>query len=427
MFKKFAIAFLLFFGFFGQTILAQNIDFPLNINQYNFVNYDSNSIRYYGNTDNFLKFFSKVDSVVNFGKGQVNIVHIGGSHVQADAYTGQLRHNLQNLNGGQFAGRGLIFPYFLAKSNTPFGYKFDSYGNWETCRNVDRDRFCNLGMMGISAQTRDSISGLTFSFAPQFQFQYQFNSVRIYHRIDSFSFFIYLDSNLVRNKITNTIEGFTEFILTQYVDNLQINIQKTDSIQTDFELYGILPINPDPGVLVHNLGINGASTTSFLRCNKLEQQLKTINPDLIVFGLGINDAYGKNFNQDVFEINYDSLVARVRAANPDVAIIFSTNTDSYYKRKYINRNALLVQDAMQRLALRNDAAIWDMFEIMGGLNSIQSWKKVGLAKSDMVHFSREGYLLFGDLLTEALIKSWGNFLETGTIQNIYLQDGLIKN
>ncbi len=139
--------------------------------------------------------------------------------------------------------------------------------------------------------------------------------------------------------------------------------------------------------------------------------MKSIAPDLVIFGIGINDAYGKKFSQTRFEQNYDTLIARVKAANPNAAIIFATNNDSYYRRRYVNRNGIKVQESMYRLAKKHNAAVWDMFEIMGGLNSIVVWQKEYLAKRDRIHFTRTGYILLGDLLFDAIISDYGNYMQ----------------
>ena len=61
---------------------------------------------------------------------------------------------------------------------------------------------------------------------------------------------------------------------------------------------------------------------------------------------------------------------------------------------------------MKKLAENKNLAVWDMFDIMGGLNSIKEWEKNQLAKKDLIHLSYDGYNLIGDLLFDALIKSY---------------------
>ena len=400
---------------FPLFIKAQIGQYPFDISYYNFIQYDSNKVDFYGNSSYFQYFYQRLDSVINYGKGQINIVTIGGSHIQADIFTGQMRKRFQRLNGGQNAGRGYVFPYRFAHTNTPYGYFFRYTGNWESCRNVEKNKICNLGIGGIMAVTKDSISSVTLLFEPENDIKYDFNRIKIYHLCDSLAFDIRIDSSLIDSMIEVPERDYTEIFLTRYVDSIEIFFVKTDSLQTGFELYGMNLETDDPGIIYHNIGINGAATSSFLRCNRMEQQLSTIHPDLVIFGLGINDAYGRRFSQTAYERNYDSLVAIVRKANPHAAIIFTTNNDSYLYRRYVNRNGIKVQESMVTLAKNHDAAVWDMFEIMGGLNSIVYWNKTGLAKRDKIHFTRPGYILLGDLFFDAIMQSFGDYLQNGDV------------
>ena len=67
---------------------------------------------------------------------------------------------------------------------------------------------------------------------------------------------------------------------------------------------------------------------------------------------------------------------------------------------------------MEKLAVEYHAAYWDLFEIMGGLNSVKMWNYEGLAKRDMLHFTPAGYVLQADMLFKALQDSYGDYLET---------------
>ena len=72
----------------------------------------------------------------------------------------------------------------------------------------------------------------------------------------------------------------------------------------------------------------------------------------------------------------------------------------------MNTNGLVVQQAFMEMAKDYGAAVWDQFDVMGGLRSMQDWEKAGLAQKDKVHFTRDSYKLMGDLLYNALIKSY---------------------
>lgn len=390
---------------------SQYMQYPFEQSYYSMIRYDSNKLKIEGESTNFNTFNAKLAKLVSDGEGRINIVQYGGSHIQADVFSGESRIRFQSFEGGQNGGRGFVFPYRLAHTNTPYGYYFRYSGKWESCRNTQKKKNCNMGMAGISATTFDSLSSLTLLIEPNNDIDYNFNSIKIYHNTDSSSFEIMIDSNLWSTKKLFREEGYTEFHLKKYTDSLNINFVQLDSSQTHFQLFGMNIVNEYPGIVYHNMGINGAATSSFLRSNRMTKDLKSIKPDMVIFGIGINDAYGKNFHQNKFEKNYDSLVARVLEANPNCAIIFATNNDSYYRKRYVNRNGITVQESMYKLAKKHNAAVWDMFEIMGGLNSVVLWQRAHLSKRDKVHFTRTGYILLGDLLFEAIIENYGDYLQ----------------
>ena len=55
-------------------------------------------------------------------------------------------------------------------------------------------------------------------------------------------------------------------------------------------------------------------------------------------------------------------------------------------------------------------AYWDLYQIGGGTHSADLWKKNGLLRADGVHFTKEGYELQGNLLYEALIKGYNEYV-----------------
>jgi lysophospholipase L1-like esterase len=147
-----------------------------------------------------------------------------------------------------------------------------------------------------------------------------------------------------------------------------------------------------------------------LRCEDFERDLALIKPDLVIFGIGINDAAEKDFDKWIFKQNYKELIKIIQRVNPDCAMLFMTNNDSFKrikKNKYqVNENGLVAQQAFMEMGKKYNAAVWDQFDIMGGLNSMKEWEDAGLAKKDKVHFTNEGYRLLGDLLYNAFIDRY---------------------
>ena len=79
-------------------------------------------------------------------------------------------------------------------------------------------------------------------------------------------------------KIEDLYEGFTEYFFSTYQTDFQVKLSKTDSLQSKFVLYGFLFENDEPDIVYHAIGVNGASVPSYLRCEKLQEQLKILKP-----------------------------------------------------------------------------------------------------------------------------------------------------
>jgi len=384
---------------------------PHLLPEHDFVVYDSTDIRFYNDSSNYDTFFGKLDKLIFNGTGKVNVMQIGGSHIQADIWSDQLRKNFQTLAPSLNGGRGFLFPYRLAHTNNPYYYKCTSTGEWKGFRNSLLKQDTTWGVSGITAATMDSAATLKFYFRGENTPYYDFNSIKIFHNIEDTNYCIALISDTCSSIIVNEEIGYTEFILDHYVDSFEFNIYRTDTIASAFNLYGISLDNDDPGVIYTSVGVNGASTKSYLRCDLFPQQLKAIKPDLVIFCIGINDAYDPNFCENCYENNYDKIVKWIQKVNPNCEFLFVTNNDSYYKKRYPNKRVYGARDTMIRLANKHNSGMWDMFEVMGGLGSCVNWIKAGYAKKDKVHLTKDGYILIGDLMFSSIMKEYNKHLQ----------------
>ena len=385
---------------------------PHLLPELDFVVYDSTDIRFYNDSSNYDTFFGKLDDLIFNGTGKVNVMQIGGSHIQADIWSDQLRKNFQTLAPSLNGGRGFLFPYRLAHTNNPYYYKCTSTGEWKGFRNSLLKQDTTWGVSGITAATKDSAAMLKFYFRGDDTPYYDFNSIKIFHNIADTNYCIELISDTCSSIVINEEIGYTEFILDHYVDSFEFNIYSTDSVTSAFNLYGISLDNDDPGVIYTSVGVNGASTKSYLRCDLFTQHLKAVQPDLVIFCIGINDAYDPNFCENCYENNYDTIVKWIQKVNPNCEFLFVTNNDSYYKKRYPNKRVYGARDAMIRLANKHNSGMWDMFEVMGGLGSCVNWVKPGYAKKDKIHLTKNGYNLMGDLMFSSIMKEYNKHLQT---------------
>ena len=96
--------------FNGFNLLGQFLS-P-NTLQYPFIETQENDLKIYGNKV-WNQFFKKLDNQYSNGEDKINILHFGGSHIQADIWSNRMRTNFQHSSPYCNSGRGFIFPFRL--------------------------------------------------------------------------------------------------------------------------------------------------------------------------------------------------------------------------------------------------------------------------------------------------------------------------
>ncbi len=390
---------------FGQTVRK---DIP----ELEFARFDLNKIEFLGDSSAFEKAFAKMDAAVLSGSGSFRIMHIGGSHVQGGTFTRRLRNDLLAL-GGKDGGRGMVFPFTAAKTNTPSSYRSRYEGEWEATKNTTRELPRRLGLTGMAVSTTDSTASVRIVLKarnagaddPEFLFD-RLNVLGYSADGERFPVVVTNAGDTLQGT-RNEESSCWSFQLPEPQDSVKVAVAGTGG---ELTLTGIYLDNSSEGITVTGIGVNGAALPSYLRCEDFERDLKMVNPDMVILAIGVNDASGKNFSQDEFIARYKVLVQKVRAVNPDCALLFVSNNDTFKRvrrRGYlVNQNGLEAQEAFFRLCCDCGGGFWDMFGIMGGLGSMKKWEEASLAKRDKIHFTDEGYVILGDLLYNALMAKY---------------------
>lgn len=407
MIRTFVIAFLL-----GAASMQGQEHVESLALKYPFLDTAKNHIAYYGSEQALEGFFNKLDQAIFDFEGKVNIVHVGGSHVQGGMLSHTLRMHLGQLAPELNVERGFFFPHRLANTNMPRNIYIRKMGKWEGCRNSIPKNNCPWGFSGIDAITYDKDAGFILQSFMENEKPYRFNELRIFEHMASSTMQPF--SQPPPDSIAiDTVAGVRRWFFNEMIDSIVVHF---DSVQGDpqYILQGLQMVRPESGLVYHALGVNGAATKSFLRSENFVAQGKYVEPDLVIFGLGINDAYKPDnaWFPEEYGARYDTLVHWFREINPNCEFIFMTNNDSYYKRRTPNEHALDVVEQMKQLSKRHNAAVWDLFGVMGGLNSIAIWEEHRLAKADKIHFTSAGYRLNSDLLFWAIWEEYEKHLKT---------------
>ncbi len=353
----------------------------------------------------FLKLYQKMDEMQEGKKDRIYIAQMGGSHTQGGLWAEQLMNGFQGL--GNYTGGGIyVFPFKIVRSNTPSFYRSFGIGKWKRCRSAISKELCNnLGVSGMAAITNDSVSSFGFKLLATSNPK-SFNSLKVYHNFNSNFKMSLMDSTLKYQQIDFRENGYSEFVFENEIDSVLFKVLRLDTLQRDFVLRGMSAENRNRGFYYATLGVNGASTSSFLRCTEFQNDLKAIPPDMVIFCLGVNDTHDMNFTKERFIANYDSLVNQIKKVSPDCAFLFVTTTDNYIRRKTPNKRPIKAAEAAYELAEKHKGAVYDLYAVMGGYKSIYKWYRAGYASRDKVHFSGKGYRIIGTMMFDAIRRNY---------------------
>lgn len=180
-------------------------------------------------------------------------------------------------------------------------------------------------------------------------------------------------------------------------------------------IYGIA-LDGDSGVAVDNFPMRGSSGLGFEKIDRglLRVMVTKLNARLIIMQYGINVIPNPRTSYAFYERMFKAQLKALKAANPGVSILVIGPSDMSRKRgdQFVSYpNIPLIRDAMKNAAFANGCAFWDLYEAMGGENSMVGWvqSKPALAHLDYTHFSTRGARYVGEMLYEALMLEYERF------------------
>jgi len=420
------------------------------------------------NPKSIASFLQKLYALEKTHSGKINIVHIGDSHIQADLMTNKVRKNLQAVFGN--GGRGLVFPHSLARTNGSWDIKFSSNGSWDNHRIVSQIDGSKVGLSGIALMSKsddfaielnakepdnffNTIKIITPANANSFNIATAKKTITlessipktITHKIkkgeaisiiaDKYNVSVAqlkkangLKSNNIRagktlriptNEMQRKSIERSEFIplplLSDNDSHFYITEEALGKIYllpnknvNSYTLNGIVLENNNPGIIYHNIGVNGAKLSDYNKYPLFFEQIKALQPDLIIVGLGTNESFDKMKAED-YIVQLELFLRNIKAQETGTEILISTPSPSMFKRKIPN---VFVADYAQKIlniAEEDNFAVWDMYAQLGGLYGVSRNFKQGLMANDRVHYSKAGYEKQGNLLSEAILEAFRNY------------------
>lgn len=387
-------------------------------------------LQYPVGTPRLPKFFAALRDLQNGKRNKVRVLHYGDSQIEGDRITSFIREKLQSEFGGRgpgmMPGKDFIPNMSIVQNNSETWLRYTAFGKRDT--NMHTNRY---GLRAVVSRFTPNVADSVVPYRPVTTAWVEFNPSSVgYSHVRNYSKMrliygynkaavliqIQIDGVIVASdslQPTNSSRVF-EYSFNSTPQNLRLIFSGKDSP----DIYSI-SLEGNSGVVVDNIPMRGSSGTVFTQIGGLGSQYALEPIALVILQYGGNtvphikkkeeaENYGKWFSVQI---------ARIKELLPNADIVLIGPSDMSVKDKtnYVTYPFLIqVRDALKEAAHKQGVAFWDMFEVMGGKNSMPSWVSANppLAGPDYIHFTPKGARKVAELFYMSLREDYGKYLSS---------------
>ncbi len=357
------------------------------------------------------------------GQRTTRILVWGASHVAGDGFTRLIRHRLQARFGD--SGPGFVVSakpwrdYNHRDVNIDYSRGWSPY--WVSSRHSRDDGL--YGIAGCSFASDDKRDFCKIETARVSEFGRNVTDIELYFwkQPKGGDLLVSIDGAKPKRISTRSAEpgpGYAHFEVPDGRHTIELRPRGNGQVL----LFGASLERDRPGVLMDQLGINGARASSQLEWDPrvFADHLTRRKPDLVVLAYGTNAIGDDDDPLDAYEKRLDHVINRVRSLVPQASCLYIGPSDrpvkvetpgldgevvtTYHRRP---RQAQVIE-VQRRVAQRYGCGYWDWVAAMGGDLSMVQWvgSEPRLGAGDYVHFTRAGYERLADIFWNALMAGY---------------------
>lgn len=365
-------------------------------------------------------FYEELDAIKSENR-TLRIIHYGDSQIENNRITSALRNRFQSAFGGSGIG---MFPVVSpvphnASVNVILQGRWKRYTPLGGQGNTGHNRYGLL--LSFSSLVNGNIDGLSGSFTLRptgtgYRRLQQTNELGIFFGYNNEPFTMELISGdeILDAELFFPADSlqYLKWKLPRSPGEYSVSFQGEGS-----PLIFSVSLDDASGVSVDNVPLRGSSGLEFAGTDPeiMRKMMENLNVRLLLLQFGVNvvphvvDDYTYYENALLRQLDF------FRSLDPDIVIIVIGVSDmsrkitgGYYESF---PNIELIRDAQRNAAFRAGFAFWDMYEAMGGKNSMPAWVTADppLAQADHIHFTFRGSALLGDLLYNSIISGYDNY------------------
>ncbi len=357
------------------------------------------------------------------GKESIHILHYGDSQIEQDRISGYIRERFQEKFGGWGVGLApAIQPIpsiSVSQSASDSLPRYIADGNLR--KKLSHDRY------GVLAQMAQLNGKVRLNFASRnwkktFPHTKKFSKITLLVGNTSEDFSATLSYN--GKDSTQTISDFQPELsvitwkLGEFTSKVSLNLSGKA------EIYGVSLESPS-GVFVDNIPLRGSSGTFFTKISQhiLSSSMKAINTGLIIMEFGGNATPYLNSDKGVeyYKKNIIRQIDYLHKTYPEAKILLIGPADMSTRVAGEMQTYPFLEttiEAMKEAAIENNAMFWNMYEVMGGHNSMLKWveHQPAWAASDYIHFTEQGAEKIADVFVQSFFNAYDyyHFLKRNT-------------
>ncbi len=366
-------------------------------------------------------FFEKLEQASS-GK-KVRVLHYGDSQIEGDRMTSYIRQRLQSQFGGN--GPGTIpalnvYNTFTFKQVCSENFvRYTAFGG-SRLKSKRYGSMCSAARFtpeydSLQAAEITSIKDAFIEIEPSrnaYDRARKFNNVRMFYtscikpckvKVFKGAELIHEDSLIVDGKyhiLPLTFAGTPSKLRYEFSAAISPTI-------IGFSLEG------DYGVQVDNIGMRGSSGTFFGKIDRSSaaKMYADLNVEMVIMQFGGNGVPYMKDTSSVrnFAKNFKGQLLALKRLRPSATIMVigpsDMSTSSENGMVSYRMIPVLVAE-MKKVTKEIGGCYWDLFNAMGGLNSMPSWVEQGLAGNDYIHFTNKGASIASQLFFDAFAAEY---------------------
>ncbi|MGE5431018.1 MAG: hypothetical protein ACM3QX_08090 [Syntrophomonadaceae bacterium] len=356
-----------------------------------------------GNVAQMKNFFS---ALKQSRSKSVRVAHYGDSGLEGDLIDADIRQILQKECGGLGAG-------FLPVTSQDVSFRVSTgisfSGDWKTSSVIiGKETNYPLGINGF-VFTPKAGSWVKYDCLNRYSSASGFKTIKIYYSDAKNSSLKYSFNNgSEQSAPLQTGTGVKELLLSVPSNGKSFKMTATMADQAKF--YGI-SMESGPGIYLDNFAWRGNTGTSFrdISSDMMKDFNKYLNYKLIILSFGQNMVSTGNVNFGWYESQMTNVINDLKKDFPQASFLLVSVGDRAIKRgtKFAtDPNVMKMVESQKKIANSTGITFWNMFEAMGGENSMVEWASSGLAFKDYGHISLDGSKKVAAMLSKAILNAY---------------------